>query len=210
MPRKLWPLGLLLILVLSACGGTGTAANDTDYDTTKKMVVDILQTEEGKKAVADLVADEKIKQHLVMNADTVKEAINGAMASEKSKKVWEKLFEDPEFVASYSKSMNDAFQKMMKELMKDPDYQKQMLALMNNPEIKKEMLEVMKSQQFRSHLKDTVQETLESPLFKARMQKIMLEAAEKQGQKGGNEQNQQNQQQDGSGNQNQQNQSSGS
>ncbi|MFD2210267.1 spore germination lipoprotein GerD [Virgibacillus halophilus] len=182
MLKKVWTCGLALIFAgtLSACSGTNSAAKEADYDTTKKMVVDILQTDEGKKAVTELVADEKMKKHLVMDSDTVKNAINNAMSSEQSKKVWEQLFEDPQFVANYAKSMDKPMKQMMKDLMKDPDFQKRMLELLQNPEMNKEMLQVMKSQKFRSHLKETVQETLESPLFQEKIQKNLLEAAEKQ------------------------------
>ncbi|MDY0394969.1 spore germination lipoprotein GerD [Virgibacillus halophilus] len=173
MLKKVWTCGLALIFAgtLSACSGTNSAAKEADYDTTKKMVVDILQTDEGKKAVTELVADEKMKKHLVMDSDTVKNAINNAMSSEQSKKVWEQLFEDPQFVANYAKSMDKPMKQMMKDLMKDPDFQKRMLELLQNPEMNKEMLQVMKSQKFRSHLKETVQETLESPLFQEKIQK---------------------------------------
>lgn len=182
MLKRLWicTISLLFVLTLTACGGTNSTAKEADYDTTKKMVVDILQTDEGKKAVAELVADEKLKKHLVMDSDTVKDAISKAMSPEQSQKVWQKLFEDPKFVANYAKSMDQPMKQMMKELMKDPDFQKQALELLQNPQVNKQMLQVMKSQDFRSHLKKTVLETLESPLFQAKIQKKLLEDVNKQ------------------------------
>ncbi|MGY0694063.1 spore germination lipoprotein GerD [Virgibacillus sp. FSP13] len=177
----------LTLLLASACGGGESAAGEkADYDTTKKMVVDILQTEDGKKALTEILADDKLKQQLVIQDDAVKKAINEALVSEKGKEMWTKLFNDTEFVKGYAKSMSDEHKKLMKELMNDADFQKQMLDLLKNPEMTDQMLEVLKSQKFRSHLEDTIKETLQTPLFQAKMTDILLKAAEeKSKEKGG-------------------------
>lgn len=173
-------LAAFTVMTLSACSDQEPAAEKADYDTTKKMVLDILQTEEGEKALQELMADEKMKQQLVIQDDSVKEAVNKALVSDEGKKVWETLFDDPDFVENYAKSMAKQHKKVMKELMNDSEYQKQMLELFKNPEMKEEMLSVMKSRQFRSHLEDTVQETLETPLFQSKMKETLLKAAEEQ------------------------------
>lgn len=173
-------MGLSIILI-SACTDEIKSGKETDYDTTKKMVVDILQTEDGKKALRELMTDEEMKKQLVIESDTVKDAINNVLISEKGKEMWEKLFKDPTFVEGYAKSMAEEQEKLMKSLMNDADYQKQMLELLQNPEIDKQILDLMKSQQFRSHLEETIQQTIETPLFQAKIKEILLEAAEKQG-----------------------------
>lgn len=193
------------IIFLSACGGGGnTAAKEADYDTTKKMVVDILQTEEGKKALAEILAKEEMKQHLVMDSDAVKESISKALTSDKSKEMWLNLFKDPKFVESYAKSMEDGQKKLFKDLMNDPDFQKQLIDVLQNPEIDKQMLQVMKGQKFRSHLEDTIKQTINSPLFLAKIQELLLEAAEKQEGNHGEEQGQNQEQGQGQGQGNQQ------
>ncbi|WP_077324002.1 spore germination lipoprotein GerD [Virgibacillus siamensis] len=175
----------LLIVVLSACSGESSASKQADYDATKKMVVDILQTEDGKKALKEILSDEKLKKQLVIQSDVVKKSLNEVLTSDKSKEMWTKLFEDPKFVKAYAKAMADEHKKLMKELMNDPEFQKQMLDLMQNPQIDKQMLEVMKSQDFRKHLEKTIQETLQSPLFQAKMTETLLKAAEEQSKQGG-------------------------
>ncbi|WP_240473290.1 hypothetical protein [Oceanobacillus caeni] len=50
------------LLFLTACGGGNASTKDSDYDQTKKMVIDILQTDEGKKALTDTLSDEKLKK----------------------------------------------------------------------------------------------------------------------------------------------------
>ncbi len=169
------------ILLISACNGEKT--KDAEYDTTKKMVVDILQTDDGKKALSEIMEDEKMKKQLIIESDTVKKSLNDALASKKGKEMWTNLFKDPAFVETFSKSMAEEQKKLIKKLMNDSDYQKQMLELLQNPEITDQMLKVMKSQQFRSHLEETIQQTLETPSFQAKMKETLLKAAEEQGKK---------------------------
>ncbi|WP_042225571.1 spore germination lipoprotein GerD [Oceanobacillus manasiensis] len=167
---------------ITACSGGGSASGEEgDYETTKKMVVDILQTEDGKKALGEIMADEKMKQELVIQSDVVKKSINETLGSEKGAEMWSTLFKDPKFVEGYAKSMEEEQKKLMKSLMNDSDYQKQMLDLLQNPQITDQMLSTLKGQEFRSHLEETIQQTLETPTFQAKMQDILLKAAEKQG-----------------------------
>ena len=170
----------VFLLFLTGCGGD-QATKELNYDTTKKMVIDILQTEEGKKALSEMMAEDKMKEKLIMDSDIVNKAVNNALASEKGKKVWEKLFEDPAFVKSYAESMNDSLKKLMKDLMKDAAFQKQMIELLQNPEMEAQLLKVMRSQKYNEHLEASIQKTFDSPLFQAKIQEILLKAAEKQG-----------------------------
>lgn len=169
----------VFLFSLIGCGGD-QATKELNYDTTKKMVIDILQTEEGKKALSEMMAEDKMKEKLVMDSDIVHKAINQALASEKGKKVWEKLFEDPTFVKSYAESMNDSLKKLMKDLMKDAAFQKQMIELLQNPEMEAQLLKVMRSQKYNEHLEASIQKTFDSPLFQAKIQEILLKAAETQ------------------------------
>ncbi|GIO28733.1 spore germination lipoprotein GerD [Ornithinibacillus bavariensis] len=171
----------ILLLMISACSGGEAAIKDTDYDATKKMVVDILQTEDGKKALREILADEKMQEKLVIDSSTVKSAIDETLNSEKSKDMWKKLFEDPKFVETYYKSVEEDQKNLMKSLMNDSEYQKQMMDLLKNPEMEDQVLQVLKSQQFRKHLEDTIRQTLESPLFLAKVQEALLKAVEEQG-----------------------------
>ncbi|MBR3120406.1 spore germination lipoprotein GerD [Oceanobacillus sp. FSL W7-1309] len=167
-------------MLLVACNGEGGSPKEGDYEATKKMVVDILQTEDGKKALAEIMSDEKLKQELVIQSDVVKKSINETLVSDKGKEMWSTLFEDPKFVEGYAKSMSEEHKKLMKDLMSDAEYQKQMLELLQNPEVTNQMLSLLKSQQFKAHLEESITQTLETPLFQAKMQEILLKAAEEQ------------------------------
>jgi len=175
------------LLFLTACSGSQTSPKDADYDTTKKMIVDILQTEDGKKVLREVMTDEKMKEQLVIESDVVKESINDVLASEKGEQMWINLFKDPTFVTEFSKSMDDEQMKLVKRLMNDAGFQKQMLELLQNPEITEQMLGVMKSQEFRAHMEEVIQQTLETPLFQEKIKDTLLKAAEEQAEDKGGE-----------------------
>jgi spore germination protein D len=170
---------LLPLLILTACGGGGgqASANQPDYEETKKMVVDILKTDDGKKAIQEIMADEKVKQQLIMNEGVVKETITTTLTSDKGSEFWKKSFEDPKFAEAMAKSMKGENEKLLKDLMKDPEYQGMVMDIMKDPEIQKEIGETLKSKEYREHLQQVVTETFESPLFKAKIQDILIKAA---------------------------------
>src|SRR5690625_6484834 len=87
----------LLLLFDAIIGLTGcseqNSAKELDYEQTKNMVVDILQTDEGKKALQEIITDEKMKHHLVMESDVVKKSITDTLASEEGTEMWKKLLD---------------------------------------------------------------------------------------------------------------------
>ncbi|KGP70936.1 spore germination lipoprotein GerD [Pontibacillus yanchengensis] len=164
---------------LTACTGNSSSGGEQpQYETTKKMVVDILKTDDGKKAITEVLNDDKMKQQVVLESDVVKKSIEETITSDKGKKFWTKLFENPQFSKTFAQSMTEEQKKLTKDLMSDSEYQKSMLEILQNPEITNQMLTVMKSQQFRAHLEKTIEETMNTPMFKAKMSEIVLKAAE--------------------------------
>lgn len=106
MKRHISILFLVLsIFFISACGNNDDS-HEAEYETTKKMVIDILQTEEGKEALKDLLADKELQELLVIESDEVKETVTKAISSEESKENWKKMFQDPEFIQTYAKSIS--------------------------------------------------------------------------------------------------------
>jgi spore germination protein D len=175
----------LSLFILPSCAPAEQEGERMDYDQTKKMVVDILKTDEGKKAIEQVMNEEEIKQKLIMDQAIVKETIQNTLTSEKGSEFWKKIFEDPKFAESFAKSIQKEQEKIIKQLMKDPDFQKSLIEILQNPEMEKQMLTVLKSQEYRSHLQKIMTETFESPLYKAKIQDLLLKAAEEvdQGQK---------------------------
>jgi spore germination protein D len=167
----------LYFIFLFGCAPQEQGNGQMDYEQTKKMVVDILKTDEGKKAIQEIMADDKMKQALVMDQKVVSETIEKTLTSDKGTDFWKKAFEDPKFAETFAKSMQKEHEKLMKGLMKDPDYQGMMMDIFKDPEVEKEILNLIKSKEYRQHLQHVMTETFESPLFKAKIQEILLKAA---------------------------------
>lgn len=177
---------LLLMTIILLCTGCNQEAKaEIDYDETKKMVVDILKTDDGKKAVREVLADEEMKNELIMNDEIVSKTIEENLTSKKGEEFWKKRFEDEEFTKTYAKALRSEHKKVLKELAKDPSYRKMIVDSLKEPDIKKEMTEIMKSNELRKIYKELILETADSPLVKAeleeKIQKAASEAVEKEG-----------------------------
>jgi spore germination protein D len=175
---KLLLLFFCLFALASCSGGGEQGGGQADYEEVKKMVVDILKTDEGKKAIQEVMADDKMKQALVMDQAIVTETIQQTLTSEEGSKFWTKTFEDPKFAETFAKSMQTEHEKLIKGLMKDPDYQKMLIELFQNPEAEEQVLTVLKSTEYRAHLQTVITETFESPLFKAKLVDVIIKSAE--------------------------------
>lgn len=179
--KKWAPLLLFsILLVFAGCAPQNQGTAQLDYDQTKKMVVDILQTEEGKKAIQGIMKDDGIKQSLVMDQATVTSTIQQTLNSEQQTEFWKKSFKDPKFTATFAKSMQKEHEKVIKSLMNDPEYQKMMMDLLKNPEVEREMVELMRSQKYRAHLQQVMTETFESPIYQEKIQDLLMKAAAEQ------------------------------
>ena len=150
---------------------------NNNYESTKKMVTDILKTEDGKKAIIDVLAEDSTQKIYVIHDETVKVAIEEALTSEKGKEFWSQMFGDQEFVKEFSESMMDQQEDVFKRLMGDSTYQEKLFELFENPEFGQLVQSQLKSQQFKSYLEESIQETLESPLFQAKVSEIIVQHA---------------------------------
>lgn len=176
-------ISILLIvtsLFLVACAEKEPKRNDTNYEETKKMLVDILKSDEGKEALNDILADENFKQHIIMDQVIVKEAIQETLLSEESKEYWKKQLDDPKFAEAFAKSTQEQHETLIKALMNDPEYQQKLMTIMQNPEMEKRFVTLMSSDQFRSHLQERIAEAFENPIFRAEIYNLITKAVTEQ------------------------------
>lgn len=166
----------VFILGLTGCGQMETTTR-VDYEETKKMVVDILKTDDGKKALQEVLADDGMKEKLIMDQQVVTDTIQTTLTSDQGTTFWKKSFEDPKFAESMANSMKDGNSDLLKSLMKDPEYKGMMMEVLKDPEMEKEVTDLLKSKEYREHLQQVMMETFESPLFKAKIQDVLLKAA---------------------------------
>jgi spore germination protein D len=170
---------LLSSLFASACA-TPDQGQQADYEATKQMVVDVLQTEEGKKAVQEVVQDEEIQEQLIMEQEFIKETIQTTLASEEGKEYWQEVMKDPEFAKTFAESMQEENEKLLKGLMKDPEYQSMMLDIMKDPEMEQNYVELMETKDYREQVRAIVMEAMESPLYVARLNELLQQMAKEE------------------------------
>ena len=145
----------------------------------KKMIVDILKTDDGKKAIQEVLSDQGVKSELIMNQDIVTKTVEKTLTSKAGKKFWEEAFKDPKFTAAYAKSLKTEHKQLMKELTKDADYRAMIIDIMKEPDLKKEFTELVKTKEMRKIYKDLILETGQSPLVEAKMEELLTKAATK-------------------------------
>ncbi|MDN4076147.1 spore germination lipoprotein GerD [Fictibacillus terranigra] len=204
--KKAWIpcLFCFLLFALSACAqneAQGSNNQNIDYDATKKMLVDILKTDDGKKAIKDVLSDEKMKEQLLLDQALIKQTIEKELLSPKGEQFWKQAFKDPKFASAYAKSMKAEHEKLMKGLMKDPAYQQQIMNIMKDPKMGQALLDLANSPQYRKEVKKVMMETFDSPIVRAQISQMLQkaahdeidQAASKKGQQGGGQQQQQQQ-----------------
>ncbi|WPS88066.1 spore germination lipoprotein GerD [Brevibacillus halotolerans] len=164
-------------LLLSSCGTTSQSHPQPDYKSTKTMVLDILQTDEAKKTMESMMKDESFQKNLIMNPETVRTTLIQSIAKPDNPHI-KQAFKDPKFTSTLAKSMKDENKKLLKELMKDPEYQQMMLSILKDPDYEKSLLDLMKTSAYRKQTMQIMKDSLESPMFQAEMLKIMTKAQE--------------------------------
>ncbi|WP_071458994.1 spore germination lipoprotein GerD [Bacillus massilinigeriensis] len=170
-------LPILGLCMMAGCAPAETGGEQMDYETTKKMVVDILKTDDGKKAIQEVMSDDGMREKLVLDQTVVSETVQNTLVSDKGTEFWNKQFKDPKFAASMAKSMKTENEQLIKDLMKDPEYRGMMMEIMKDPELENEVVDLLKSKEYRKHLQSVVNETFDSPLFKAKIQDMLIKAA---------------------------------
>lgn len=169
-----------LILLTSCAAQENGNQSSPDYEGTKQMMVDMLKTDEGKVAVQEVLTDDEVKQHIVMDQAFVRKAIQETLVSEQGKKFWQETMKDPEFAKTFAESIQKENEKILKNLMKDPEYQTMMIDILKDPEMEKASLELMKSKEYRQQVMTIMSEAFESPYFAQKINEVLTEVAKKQ------------------------------
>lgn len=180
----------LLLLSLGLLASCSSPAAQPSYEENKKMFIDALQTEDGKKAIRTLLADPQFKELLVIDSEQVKTSVEETMLSKEAEDFWKEVYSDPKFSETMAKSMVKQQEELMKALMKDPAYLKDLESFFSSAEMKKELAKVLESSDMRKEMQKVVEETIQSPLLQTKWQKLVEEAggqSEKGGSGGGGE-----------------------
>jgi spore germination protein D len=188
-PWKIGTIALATILaagMLGGCGGSkrqessdgGSQATEAKehYNETKSMVLDILHTKEGMDTLKDIVRDPQFKQSLAINETDVQVAMQKALTDGSAHITLTEQMRRPQFASALAKSFKKDNQKMMKELMNDPEYQQQMVTLMKSPEFTQNMYDLMKTPDYRKQTMTIMTQALSNPEFKLMFMDVLKEA----------------------------------
>jgi spore germination protein D len=207
MSRVLRFISLAAVVLLTSCGmgsssGGSGGQNANSYKDTKTMVMDILKSDEGRKAVqsAAFGIDEGaggssgggssggssggaggptgIRTLAVGDAKQLQLAVKDVLTDQQNSAFLQNLMKDPKFAGDFAKAIQNENKQLMKDLMKDPEYQKLQLDAMKNPEYQKIVLDTMRGMQYRQHVMNIIQESMQSPLFKTEMINMLKKAIE--------------------------------
>lgn len=171
---------ILALLFITSCAAVEDQGSQPDYESTKKMMVDMLKTDEGKKSIQEVLSEDEVKQEIVLEQALVKETIQQVLTSEKGKEFWQELMQDPEFAATFAESLQTEVEKVLKNLMKDPEYQGMMMDILQDPEMERAALDLMKSKEYRQQVMNIMADAFESPYFKAKVNEALAKVASEQ------------------------------
>lgn len=191
MKRWLQSVSLLLVLMILASCGTDNQATQSQtggYKDTKTMVLDILKTEDGRKAIqtaierTNVIAQSEGQMKLLSTGDSqqIQLAVKDVLTDTTNNKFLQNVITDPKFAGQFAKAIQKDTKQLQKELMKDPEYQKTLMDAMKNPDFEKMLMDAMKGPQYRSQMKTVMQESLQSPLFRLELMNLMKKVLEEE------------------------------
>lgn len=183
-----WFITVIALLTLISCSNN-QQSHEHDYQKIKEITLDVLQTKEGKKALQDLFKDPEMKQQLLLNGQELEKTLAKSISDQNTKKEWEKLLQTPEVALNLSKATEEQNKKVMKALMKDPEYQKMMLDLLKDPQFSMHILQLLSSQAAHKEIQKTIEQMIQVPSFQEKIIKLMQQSQKQKSdqQQGGQE-----------------------
>lgn len=189
-------------LLLSGCGVDGqSAAPQNSYKETKSMVIDILKSDDGKKAIEESLLGEsslssgssgssensssgggsgssasasgvKILSTRSSTED-IRTAVKDTLSSPEYKKEFEEIMKDPKFAGEFAKVVNSQSKQIHMQLIKDPTYQKSMEDMLKSPEMTKMLLQLTQTADYRKQTMSVMQEAMQNPIFRMEVMELL-------------------------------------
>ncbi|MEW9702604.1 spore germination lipoprotein GerD [Paenibacillus sp. SI8] len=186
---------ILFTVLLSSCGSDNSSQGQGNtYKETKSMVLDILKSDDGKKAIStanqsimngdigtnSLAGQSQIKLLSANESLQLQMAVKDVLTAQENNKFLQDMMKDPKFAGDFAKAIQKDTKQMFKELLKDPEYQKALVDVMKNPDYEKMILDVMKTAAYRQQMMTVMQDAVQSPLFRAQMVDLLKAAIAQQ------------------------------
>ncbi|MFD2672434.1 spore germination lipoprotein GerD [Marinicrinis sediminis] len=181
-------LVMILMILVSGCGSDQGSSGMMSYKEMKSMVIDILKTEDGQKALEEVSKkqdEEKMKSKAMQmlssgESEQIQLAVKNVLTDPEFPKTLEGMMTDPKFAGEFAKAVQKENKQLHKDLMKDPEYQGLLLQIMKDPEYEKMLMDLMKSKQYRQQAMTIMQDALKSPLFRTELMEMMKTVLEEE------------------------------
>ncbi|MBG9792592.1 spore gernimation protein [Paenibacillus dendritiformis] len=178
---RLAMVGAIMMLLLASCGAEQPAAQSTmDYKELKSMVIDILKSEEGQKAVQSASSGGsgggggmQMQALTMQQQEQIRTAVKDTLVSPEYEKVIEEVMKDPKFAGEFAKAVNKENKELHKSLIKDPTYQQSFGEMLKSPDMTKAYLDMMKTPEYRKQMMTLVKDAMGSPLFKLEVMELL-------------------------------------
>ncbi|MFC7442623.1 spore germination lipoprotein GerD [Laceyella putida] len=186
MQRLKWITPIIIGLFLISCSNNQSQPQEPDYQKIKEITLDVLHTTEGKKMLEDVMTDPSFKQKVTIDSQEMEKVLTKSLTDEKTKKDWEKIFQKEEVTAGLYKATEEQQKKLLKTMMKDPEYQKMILDLLKDPQFSQHLIQLLKSQQARKEVQKLMEELISVPSIQEKLaKKVQQGGKQKQGSDGG-------------------------
>lgn len=230
MKRPIWQLCYVVLglsVMLAGCGSDQSSSPPQgSYKEMKTMVVDILKSDEGKKAVEEALTGQSssggggdggseeggssgggsgtvgMKMLMPMqSSEQIRIAVKDTITAPEYQKEFEKIMTDPQFAGEFAKAINGQSKQLHMQLIKDPTYQKSIGDIMKSPEVSKMFMDMTKTPEYRKQTMTVMQEVMQNPLFRMEvltlLKKVVQEELQPKTESGGGQKGQESGGQDG-------------
>ena len=144
----------------------------------KKVFTDAIQTEDGKKALREILETQTFRDLLVLEHSEVQTAIEQTLLSEKASEFWKHSLDDAKMKEAFAKSIQKELKTIQKDLLKDASYQEELVKFFDQPDMQKQLESILKGSTMRKELEKVVQETIENPLMQTKWQELIRKSGE--------------------------------
>lgn len=183
-------LALSFVMVLTACGSeqSSSSSGQGSYKEMKTMVIDILKSEDGKKAVEESLSSSSsegtsgmnMKMMSLQTSTDLKTAVKDTLTAPEYQKKIEKIMTDPKFAGDFAKAIQSQSKELHLQLIKDPTYQKSVEAIMKSPEMMTMFLNLTKTSDYRKQSMKTMQEAMQTPIFRMEVLNLLKKVVQEE------------------------------
>lgn len=173
--KNMYRIYAMVVLLLFVAGCSEGKQASMSYDEVKKIMVDSIQTEDGKKAIRQVLEDAKFRELLILDGEEVKQATEQTLLSKDAEDFWKKTFQDPKFKEALAKSMQEQQEDILKALMKDASYQEDLQSFFGQNEMQKQLETILKSAPLRKQMEEVVMDAINNPLLQTKWQQLIME-----------------------------------